>query len=64
MRPLRLMNYLSAREVIKMLPMTRGTFYRWTEAEKFGDLVKRDKETNIYYIHPENVPKLREIIQR
>lgn len=58
------MKHLSARDVIKLLPISRPTFYRWANAGKFGDLVKRDKESGVYYVYPENVSKLRKLLER
>lgn len=64
MRPLRLMKYLSARDVVKLLPISRPTFYKWANAGKFGDLVKKDIESNVYYVDPEDIPKLKKILER
>ncbi|MFH1563133.1 MAG: hypothetical protein ABIF11_06940 [Nitrospirota bacterium] len=44
MKPLRLKNYLSDRDIIKLLPMSRVTFYRWVVVGKFGNLVKSVKK--------------------
>lgn len=63
-RPLRLMKFLSIKDVINLLPISRPTFYKWLKEGKFENLVKLDEESGVYYIHPSNVNKLKEMFVR
>ena len=64
LQPLRLRKFLSAKDVLKQLPISRPTFYKWAKKGKFGDLVNLDEESGNYYVYPEDVDKLKEIFVR
>lgn len=63
-KPLRLEGYLTTKDLLKRLPMSKPTFYRWIKRGWFGDLIKHDQRGNYYYVEPQDLSKVIKLVQR
>lgn len=63
-KPLRLAGYLTTKELLERLPISRPTFFRWIKLGRFGDLIKKDQIGDFYYAKPQDLPKILAIIQK
>ncbi|MEW6096533.1 MAG: helix-turn-helix domain-containing protein [bacterium] len=63
-RPLRLKKFLSIADALKLLPISRATFYRWLKDGRFGKLVSIDIQGKFYFIRKKDIPALKKLITK